>query len=243
MFSLTFVAAALAWSQPTLHRASPRAVLVQAQPVQHPLHVPPRARIVRAGGGPVEKLESVGEPKPIADALAGLTVGFSLLSKPIASSAIAGVDPLVGLWSSVVMGVTAPLLGSRPGVISGAAAVVVVPLGAMVATHGTKYIPLTIFLCAIFEGIFGVFRLAKLTLYLGVSALRLPQRTRRPALYVAAQGVHVCARLCAGRRLCRHLRHNHGAASSFQVDARVAQGSRLCRPRLWGLPSPRGLAF
>ena len=115
-------------------------------------------------------------------------------------------------------------LGTRPGVISGAAAVVVVPLGAMVATHGTKYIPLTIFLCAIFEGIFGVFRLAKLTLYLGVSAQRLPQRTRRPALYVAAQGVHVRARLCAGRHLCRHLRHNHGAASSYQVDAKVAQG-------------------
>ena len=100
MFSLTFVAAALAWSQPTLHRASPRAVLVQAQPAQPYLHVPPRARIVRAGGGPVEKLESVGEPKPIADALAGVSVGFSLLSKAIASSAIAGVDPLVGLWSS-----------------------------------------------------------------------------------------------------------------------------------------------
>jgi len=171
MLSLVFVAAALAWSQPTLHRASPRAVLVQAQPAQHHLHVSPRARIVRAGGGPVEKLESVGEPKPIADALAGVSVGFSLLSKAIASSAIAGVDPLVGLWSSVVMGVSAPLLGSRPGVISGAAAVVVVPLGAMVATHGTKYIPLTIFLCAIFEGIFGVFRLAKLTRFISESVL------------------------------------------------------------------------
>ena len=68
---------------------------------------------MRAGGGPVEKLESVGEPKPIADALAGVSVGFSLLSKAIASSAIAGVDPLVGLWSSVVMGATAPLLGSQ----------------------------------------------------------------------------------------------------------------------------------
>ena len=171
MFSLTFVAAALAWSQPTLHRASPRAVLVQAQPAQHYLHVPPRARIVRAGGGPVEKLESVGEPKPIADALAGVSVGFSLLSKAIASSAIAGVDPLVGLWSSVVMGVSDVALGTRRGVISGAAAVVVVPLGAMVATHGTKYIPLTIFLCAIFEGIFGVFRLAKLTRFISESVL------------------------------------------------------------------------
>ena len=45
------------------------------------------------------------------------------------------------------------------------------PLGAMVATHGTKYIPLTIFLCAIFEGIFGVLRLAKLTRFISESVL------------------------------------------------------------------------
>ena len=170
MLSLAFVAAALAWSQPTLHRASPRAVLVQAQPAQHQLHVSPRARIVRAGGGPVEKLDYV-PPTPLADSLAGVTVGFSLLSKAIASSAIAGVDPLVGLWSSVVMGVSDVALGTRPGVISGAAAVVVVPLGAMVATHGTKYIPLVMFLCAIFEGLFGVFKLAKLTRFISESVL------------------------------------------------------------------------
>ena len=62
-------------------------------------------------------------------------------------------------------------LGTRRGVISGAAAVVVVPLGAMVATHGTKYIPLVMFLCAIFEGLFGVFKLAKLTRFISESVL------------------------------------------------------------------------
>jgi len=125
---------------------------------------------VRAGGGPVEKLDYV-PPTPLADSLAGVTVGFSLLSKAIASSAIAGVDPLVGLWSSVVMGVSDKVMGTRPGVISGAAAVVVVPLGAMVATHGTKYIPLVMFLCGIFEGLFGFFKLAKLTRFISESVL------------------------------------------------------------------------
>ena len=72
-----------------------------------------------------------------------------------------GVSPLVGLWSSVVMGVTAPLLGSRPGIISGAAAVVVVPLGALVKAHGARYIPLTVCLAAAFELAFAALRLAK----------------------------------------------------------------------------------
>jgi hypothetical protein len=51
----------------------------------------------------------VNEPSLVQDTLAGLTVAFSLLSKAIACSAIVGVNPLVGIWSSVVMGITAPL--------------------------------------------------------------------------------------------------------------------------------------
>ncbi len=45
----------------------------------------------------------------LKDSLAGLTVAFSLLSKAIACSTIVGVNPLVGIWSSVVMGITSPL--------------------------------------------------------------------------------------------------------------------------------------
>jgi len=103
-------------------------------------------------------------PSPTEDALAGLTVAFSLLSKAIAASAIAGVaSPLVGIWSSVIMGLAAPLLGCRPGVINGAAAVVVVPLGALVAQHGVQYIPLVILASAAFQLLFGLLKLAKYT--------------------------------------------------------------------------------
>lgn len=59
------------------------------------------------------------------------------------------------------MGVTAPLLGSRPGIISGAAAVVVVPLGMLVKAHGAAYMPLTILIAAALELAFAVLNLAK----------------------------------------------------------------------------------
>ena len=101
------------------------------------------------------------EPKLVQDSLAGLTVAFSLLSKAIACSAIVGVNPLVGLWSSVVMGITAPLIGSRAGVISGTAAVVIVPLSTLTKSHGVEYMPLCILLSAMMQGLFGSFRLAK----------------------------------------------------------------------------------
>jgi hypothetical protein len=62
---------------------------------------------VSSGTDPSSKI--VQEPTFVKDSLAGLTVAFSLLSKAIACSAIVGVNPLVGIWSSVIMGITAPL--------------------------------------------------------------------------------------------------------------------------------------
>lgn len=66
----------------------------------------------------------------------------------------------MGLWSSVVMGLSAPLLGSRAGVISGTAAVVIVPLSALTTAHGVEYMTLTILVSALLQGLFGVFGLA-----------------------------------------------------------------------------------
>eukprot|EP00956_Cyclotella_meneghiniana_P042309 scaffold248415_cov66-Cyclotella_meneghiniana.AAC.2 len=101
------------------------------------------------------------DPAPVQDALAGLTVAFSLLSKAIACSAIVGVNPLVGIWSSVAMGVTAPLLGAQAGVISGTAAVVTVPLAALTKSHGVEYMTPCILVSALMQGLFGILKLAK----------------------------------------------------------------------------------
>jgi MFS superfamily sulfate permease-like transporter len=103
------------------------------------------------------------KPTLLQDILAGITVAFSLLSKAIACSAIVGVNPLVGIWSSVIMGLTSPILRAQSGVISGTAAVVVVPLSALTVVHGTEYMTLCILLSAIMQGLFGIFRLANMT--------------------------------------------------------------------------------
>lgn len=103
------------------------------------------------------------KPTLLQDILAGITVAFSSLSKAIACSAIVGVNPLVGIWSSVIVGLTSPILRAQPGVISGTAAVVVVPLSALTLVHGTEYMTLCIVLSAILQGLFGIFRLANKT--------------------------------------------------------------------------------
>lgn len=110
-----------------------------------------------------DKRISKTKPTLLQDVLAGTTVAFSLLSKAIACSAIVGVNPLVGIWSSVIMGLSSPLLRAQSGVISGTAAVVVVPLSALTLAHGTEYMTLCILLSALLQGLFGIFRLANKT--------------------------------------------------------------------------------
>jgi SulP family sulfate permease len=46
-------------------------------------------------------------------------------------------------------------------VISGTAAVVIVPLSALTQQHGIEYMTLCILVSAIIQGLFGIFRLAK----------------------------------------------------------------------------------
>ena len=101
-------------------------------------------------------------PGVVDEALAGLSVAFSLLPKAIACASIVGVGPLVGVWSSVAMGVAAPAVGMRPGVIAGAAAVVVVPLGAFVAENGPELLPVVVVLAAALELAVGALRLTRL---------------------------------------------------------------------------------
>ena len=54
------------------------------------------------------------------------------------------------------MGITAPLIGSRSGVISGTAAVVIVPLSALTVASGVEYMPLCIIVSAMMQGLFGL---------------------------------------------------------------------------------------
>ena len=101
------------------------------------------------------------QPTLAAETLSGINVAFSLLSKAVACSAIVGVDPLAGLWSSVALGGASLVGGMRPGVVAGSAAVVAVPLGAFASTHGTELVPLVVLLAALLEGIAGGIGLAR----------------------------------------------------------------------------------
>ncbi|GGS04037.1 SulP family inorganic anion transporter [Deinococcus sedimenti] len=73
---------------------------------------------------------------PRADLLAGLVVALALIPEAIAFSVIAGVDPQVGLYASVIIAVVTAVIGGWPGMISAATGAMALLMTDLVRDHG-----------------------------------------------------------------------------------------------------------
>ncbi|MEM6853607.1 MAG: SulP family inorganic anion transporter, partial [Planctomycetota bacterium] len=99
---------------------------------------------------------------PKADLLSGLTVALALVPEAVAFAFVAGVDPMIGLYSAFFMGLITAVLGGRPGMISGATGAMAVVVVALVAIHGVEYLFPAVILCGLIQITIGLLRLGKL---------------------------------------------------------------------------------
>jgi SulP family sulfate permease len=107
------------------------------------------------------------------DTLSGLTVALALVPEAIAFSFIAGVDPIVGLWSAVFLGLITSGFGGRPGMISGATGAIAVVVAKVVeigtATGielgidnlGMQYLFATLMLAGVIQATVGALKLGR----------------------------------------------------------------------------------
>ena len=96
------------------------------------------------------------------DVLAGLVVGLALIPESIAFSAIAGVDPQVGLYASFCIAVSIAFFGGRPAMISAATGAMALLMITLVKEHGLQYLLAATILTGIIQVIAGYFKVAKL---------------------------------------------------------------------------------
>jgi sulfate permease, SulP family len=96
------------------------------------------------------------------DVLSGLTVALALVPEAIAFAFVAGVSPLIGLYSAFFIGLFSAVLGGRPGMISGATGAMAVVVVALVAQYGVEYLFPTVILCGLLQIAVGLGRLGKL---------------------------------------------------------------------------------
>ncbi|MCH6235364.1 SulP family inorganic anion transporter [Cognataquiflexum rubidum] len=96
------------------------------------------------------------------EVLSGLTVALALVPEAVAFSLIAGVSPLVGLYSAFIIGLITAIMGGRPGMISGATGAIAVVIVALVAQHGVEYLFAAVVLMGLIQVVVGVLKLGKL---------------------------------------------------------------------------------
>ncbi|TWT87874.1 SulP family inorganic anion transporter [Stieleria varia] len=96
------------------------------------------------------------------DLLSGLTVALALVPEAIAFAFVAGVSPIIGLYSAFFIGLITAVFGGRPGMISGATGAMAVVVVSLVAIHGIEYLFPTVILCGIIQAAIGMARLGKL---------------------------------------------------------------------------------
>ena len=95
------------------------------------------------------------------DLLSGITVALALVPEAIAFAFVAGLSPLIGLYSAFFIGLISAILGGRPGMISGATGAMAVVVVSLVAMHGVEYLFPTVILCGVLQIAIGLGRLGK----------------------------------------------------------------------------------
>ncbi len=86
---------------------------------------------------------------------AGLAVSLAMVPEAISFAYVAGVSPLVGLWTTVFMGFIAALFGGRAGICSSASGACSVVVAALCATHGPSYLSACAILAGLLQTVFG----------------------------------------------------------------------------------------
>lgn len=105
------------------------------------------------------------------DVLAGLVVGLALIPESIAFSAIAGVDPQVGLYASFCIAVSIAFFGGRPAMISAATGALALLMITLVKEHGLQYLLAVTILTGVIQVIAGYFKVAKLMRFVSQSVV------------------------------------------------------------------------
>lgn len=105
------------------------------------------------------------------EVLAGLTVGLALIPEAIAFSILAGVDPALGLFASVIMAITIAFTGGRPSMISAATGAVALVIAPVSREYGVDYFIATVSLAGVLQILLAALGVAKLQRFIPRSVM------------------------------------------------------------------------
>jgi len=105
------------------------------------------------------------------EVLAGLVVALALIPEAISFSILAGVDPRVGLYSSVVMAITIAFAGGRPAMITAATGAIALVVAPLVQERGLDYLLAAVLLAGVLQILLAKLGVARLMRFIPRSVM------------------------------------------------------------------------
>jgi len=96
-----------------------------------------------------------------ADVLAGITTVLALIPDSLAFAFIAGVNPMISIFSSISILILISFFGGRPGMVSTTAGSMAVLMTALVAQHGVEYLFAATILTGLIQYLMGVLKMGR----------------------------------------------------------------------------------
>ncbi|MDO4281525.1 MAG: SulP family inorganic anion transporter [Peptococcaceae bacterium] len=107
-----------------------------------------------------EKAEWLGNFR--GDVLAGIVSSFAVIPEVVGFCIVAGISPMMGLYTSFWLTVLMAFLGGRPAMISAAAGSMALVIVGLVKNHGPEYLIAATILCGLFMFVLGIFKVGNL---------------------------------------------------------------------------------
>lgn len=96
------------------------------------------------------------------DILGGCVSAFSVIPEVIGFTIVAGVDPILGLYTSIAFLILMSIFGGRPAMVSAGAGSMAVVVVALIRDYGVQYLFAAVLLAGVFQFILGLCRVGNL---------------------------------------------------------------------------------
>lgn len=110
-------------------------------------------------------------PNIFTNIIAGLIVSIALIPEAVSFSIVAGLDPMTGLYTPIIMTITIAFAGGRPAMISGTTAAMALVVVDIVKYHGAEYLFAATILMGIIQMILGYLKIGRLLRFIPNSVM------------------------------------------------------------------------
>ncbi len=94
--------------------------------------------------------------------LSGIIVAIALVPEAIGFAFVLGVDPMIAIYTTIILGMVTALVGGRPAMITAATGAVASIFVSMVSDYGVEYLFVAAILSGLFQIIFSLLNIGKL---------------------------------------------------------------------------------